>query len=247
MKALLAMSLLPRLRTSDLADPAAHVTAAPVRVFGREWMAALAMRLLWLLRSMSGAQVIVNRLTGSGDAIERVGRDVIAHGCFSHGHLDTEDRHEAIIALVVGLLVACGPAAIVGAVVPVGIYSVNRPALWARSHVSHEGFDGVSPALADSDASAAVVPERPHVLVVATVLHYAPDAIQRAFGKPVSSYLVKDLRAVTATALYSGAQIIGGDTGFVPAVAATYPAPMPSAFRTDVVRSNGNDGETAET
>ena len=95
------------------------------------------------------------------------------------------DHQVAIRASVVGLLLPGCPATVSRLVVPVVVYPIDsQMGLWPVAHVSQEVAEA-QPALANRDASSAIVRVRAACRAEAAPLHVAPDLPKHLIGRAV--------------------------------------------------------------
>lgn len=149
----------------------------------------------------------------------------------SDGQDATECRYAAVAALIVVLFGHCGPAAVGGLVMSVGVDAVNSGSWRALAHVSQEvGKDEPSPTYADAP-SAIVMPVRRRLVLTPrqhgpprTKGGTAPSVPRMTVLSAITPPLGSDLPTkTTATLRVAALQSLGCNERFLPAVAPTSP------------------------
>jgi hypothetical protein len=83
---------------------------------------------------------------------------------------------------IILLLFGCGPSAVAGFVIPVGVReTIKRVALWSRTHVGQEILER-EPSFTDRHSSTAVISESVVIRVQASALHARPSFVFRGLA-----------------------------------------------------------------
>jgi hypothetical protein len=144
---------------------------------------------------------------------------------FGHGHGAAVVSKQAIASLVSLLGFPIDPSAILGAVRSISVDAVKRIfARWARPHIGEEVSERF-PAIADTNATPAVIVKHDALRITTAAAHALPDFIFRSLlhavrGGVLSRFLAP--KASTTARVFRG-EVRSRDNGFFPAVANAKP------------------------
>lgn len=164
-------------------------------------------------------------------------------------------------ACVLGILLACGPATVLGTVESVVVDAVQFKSTGSLAHVLEEGFEGMEPTVADLDATGTVVGITRMCNVVTSAEHPGPHLVGACLGHAMGSSLAfgteRSELAIQATAAsgFTAAHCVGSPRDYLPAVALPcphsaravvggavqpYESPVPFAFVIECVASTAH-------